>query len=112
MLNVCIDVDLTLIDERGELLPGAIEALEKLRKAPCELTLWSAAGAEYAKAVAARHKIEHFFQGIAGKPDIAIDDDPSSLNLRKLIVKKAGDHWNGIHQQTIQALYQISEEIE
>jgi hypothetical protein len=32
MLNVCIDVDLTLIDEQGELLPGAIEALTKLRE--------------------------------------------------------------------------------
>ncbi len=110
MLNVCIDVDLTLIDEHGELLPGAIEALEKLRKAPCELTLWSAAGAEYAKAVAARHKIEHCFQGIAGKPDIAIDDDPSSLNLRRLIVKKPQDHWSEIHRQTIEAISQIVEE--
>ncbi len=35
MLNVCIDVDLTLIDEQGELLPGALDALEKLRQAPC-----------------------------------------------------------------------------
>ena len=112
MLNVCIDVDLTLIDEEGELLPGAIETLEKLRKAPCELTLWSAAGAGYAKAVAARLNMERFFQGIAGKPDIAIDDDPSSLKLRKLIVKKPGDHWSDLHQQTIQALYQISQEIE
>ena len=111
MLNVCIDVDLTLIDEQGELLPGAIEALEKIRKAPCELTLWSAAGAEYAKAVAARHKIEHFFQGIAGKPDIAIDDDPQSLVLRKMIVRKPEDHWHEIQQQTIQALRQIREEL-
>ena len=112
MLNVCIDVDLTLIDEEGELLPGVLEALTKFRKAPCELTLWSAAGAEYAKPVARRHKLEQFFQGFAGKPDIAIDDDPSSLNLRKLIVKKPRDHWRELHQQTIQALYQISEEAE
>jgi hypothetical protein len=51
MLNVCIDVDLTVIDEEGELLPGAIEAFTELRDVPCELTLWSAAGAEYAKSV-------------------------------------------------------------
>ena len=112
MLNVCIDVDLTLIDEGGELLPGVIDALTKLRQAPCELTLWSAAGAEYAKAVAARHKLEGYFQGFAGKPDVAIDDDPSSLNLRKLIVKKPDDHWNDLHEQTIQALRQIVEEAE
>jgi phosphoglycolate phosphatase-like HAD superfamily hydrolase len=111
MLNVCIDVDLTLIDEQGELLPGAIEALEKLRKAPCELTLWSAAGAEYAKAVAARLKVEKYFQGFGGKPDIAIDDDPKSLVLRKLIVKKPEDQWSEIHDQTIAALRQIVEEL-
>ena len=112
MLNVCIDVDLTLIDEQGELLPGALDALEKLRNAPCELTLWSAAGAEYAKAVARRLNIERFFEGFAGKPDIAIDDDPSSLKLKKLIVKNSEDHWDRVQKQTIRALHQISEEAE
>ncbi len=111
MLNVCIDVDLTLIDEEGELLPGAIEALAKLRETPCELTLWSAAGAEYAKSVAARHKLENFFQGFAGKPDLAIDDDPQSLVLRKLIVRKPEDHWDDIQQQAVRALQQIREEL-
>ncbi len=47
MPNVCIDVDLTFVDEDGELLPGAIEALTQLRAFPCELTLGSAAGPEY-----------------------------------------------------------------
>ena len=111
MLNVCIDVDLTLIDEEGELLPGAIEALTKLREVPCELTLWSAAGAEYAKSVAARHKLEKLFEGFAGKPDLAIDDDPQSLALRKLIVRKPGDHWSEIQQQAIEVLHQIREEL-
>ena len=111
MLNVCIDVDLTLIDEEGELLPGAIEALTKLREVPCELTLWSAAGAEYAKSVAARHKVEKFFEGFAGKPDLAIDDDPQSLVLRKLIVRKPEDHWSEIQQQAVHALHQIREEL-
>lgn len=111
MLNVCIDVDLTLIDEQGELLPGAIEALTKLRDVPCELTLWSAAGAEYARGVAARYNLEKFFAGFAGKPDLAIDDDPQSLILRKLIVRKPEDHWREIQQQAAQALHQIREEL-
>ena len=111
MLNVCIDVDLTLIDEEGELLPGVVEALTKLRNVPCELTLWSAAGAEYAKSVAARHKLENFFGGFAGKPDLAIDDDPQSLVLRKLIVKKSQDHWSEIYQQAVRALQQIRKEL-
>ena len=111
MLNVCIDVDLTLIDEEGELLPGVIEALTKLREFPCELTLWSAAGTEYAKSVAARHKLEKFFEGFAGKPDIAIDDDPQSLVLRKTIVRKPQDHWSEIQQQAVRALQEIREEL-
>lgn len=111
MLNVCIDVDLTLLDEEGELLPGTIEALTKLREVPCELTLWSAAGAEYAKSVAARHKLEKFFEGFAGKPDLAIDDDPQSLVLRKMVVRKPENHWNEIQQQAVQALHQIREEL-
>ena len=111
MLNVCIDVDLTVIDEEGELLPGVLEALTKLRGVSCELTLWSAAGAEYAKSVAARHKLGEFFEGFAGKPDLAIDDDPQSLVLRKLIVKKPDDHWNEIHQEAIQALHEIRDEL-
>lgn len=111
MLNVCIDVDLTLIDEEGELLPGAIEALTKLREVPCELTLWSAAGAEYAKSVAARHKLGKFFEGFAGKPDLAIDDDPQSLVIRKTIVRKPQDHWSEIQQQAARALQEIRDEL-
>ena len=109
-INVCIDVDLTLVDEEGELLPGAIEALTKLREVPCELTLWSACGAEYAKSVAARHKLEKFFEGFAGKPDLAIDDTPESLIPRKLIVRMPGDHWNDILRQAVQAIQQMREE--
>ena len=109
-INVCIDVDLTLIDEEGELLPGAIEALTKLRELSCELTLWSACGAEYAKSVAARHKLEKFFEGFAGKPDLAIDDTPESLVPRKLIVRMPGDHWNEIQLQAAEAIRQLQEE--
>ncbi|MCU0771393.1 MAG: hypothetical protein MUE94_06435 [Verrucomicrobia bacterium] len=47
MPNACIEVDLTFVDEDGELRPGAIEALSQLRASPCELILGSAAGAEY-----------------------------------------------------------------
>jgi phosphoglycolate phosphatase-like HAD superfamily hydrolase len=111
MLNVCIDVDLTLVDEEGELLPGAVEALTMLREVPCELTLWSAAGAEYAKSIAARHKLGHLFEGFAGKPDLAIDDDPQSLVLRKLVVRKPEDHWHEVRQRAVDALEQIREEL-
>jgi phosphoglycolate phosphatase-like HAD superfamily hydrolase len=112
MLNVCIDVDLTLIDENGELLPGAIEALHKLRDFPCRITLWSAAGAEYSRSVAARHKLEHFFEGFAGKPDLAIDDDPQSLILKKLILKDPARTWNNVQAEALVELKKIEEERE
>ena len=104
------DVDLTLIDELGELLPGTIEAPTKLREVPCELTLWSAAGAEYAKSVAARHKLEKFFEDFARKPDLAIDDEPQSFVLRKMIGRQPEDHWDEIQKLSVHALHQIREE--
>ena len=80
--NVSIDVDLTLIDKDGQLLPKANDAITKLKSADCNITLWSLAGAEYAKSIALKHKIENLFVGFAGKPDVAIDDDLESFNPR------------------------------
>jgi len=76
--NVFVDVDLTLVDARGELLPGAREALQKLKDAGCHLFLWSTVGMEYARTVAERHRLTEFFEGYASKPDIIIDDMPST----------------------------------
>lgn len=76
--NVFVDVDLTLIDLNGQLLEGVRPALEALRKKGCHLFLWSTNGAEYAKTVAARYRLTDFFEGYVAKPDIAIDDTPSS----------------------------------
>lgn len=112
MLNVCIDVDLTLVDEDGELLPGALEALTRLQDFPCRMTLWSAAGAEYSRSIAARHQLEHFFEGYAGKPDLAIDDDPKSLVLKKLIVKDAEQTWSKVQAEALKELKNIEAEQE
>ena len=112
MLNVCIDVDLTLIDENGDLLPGAVESIQSFRDFPCRLTLWSAAGAEYARSVAARHKLEHFFEGFAGKPDLAIDDDPTSLVLKKLVLKDSARTWDKVQAEALAQLKNIEEERE
>lgn len=76
--NVFIDVDLTLIDLNGALLPGAPEALGRLKQKGCHLFLWSTAGAVYARKVARRHKLTSLFEGYAAKPDIIIDDIPST----------------------------------
>jgi hypothetical protein len=76
--NVFVDVDLTLIDANGKLLDGAREGLMHLRENACHLFLWSTNGAEYCRKVAALHRLTDFFEGFSAKPDIIIDDMPST----------------------------------
>jgi phosphoglycolate phosphatase-like HAD superfamily hydrolase len=76
--NVFIDVDLTLVDSNGKLLAGAREGLERLKEKGCHLFLWSTCGADYCRRVAELHKLTEFFEGFTAKPDIVIDDMPST----------------------------------
>jgi hypothetical protein len=76
--NVFVDVDLTLVDANGRLFEGAREALQRLKDRGCHLYLWSTVGLEYARTVAARHQLTELFEGYAAKPDIIIDDMPST----------------------------------
>ena len=76
--NIFVDVDLTLVDAKGNLLEGAKEALVKLKDKGCHLFLWSSVGMEYAKKVAALHRLTDLFEGYASKPDIIIDDMPNT----------------------------------
>lgn len=76
--NVFVDVDLTLVDTRGRLLDGAREALQRLRDEGCHLFLWSSVGVDYARKVAALHAFTELFEGYAAKPDIIVDDMPST----------------------------------
>jgi hypothetical protein len=76
--NVFVDVDLTLVDANGKLLDGAREGLQRLKVEGCHLFLWSTVGLEYARTVAARHQLTDLFEGFAAKPDIIIDDMPST----------------------------------
>ena len=76
--NIFIDVDLTLVDAEGRLLDGAREALQRFRDEGCHLFLWSSVGVDYARKIAALHQLEDFFEGYASKPDIIIDDMPST----------------------------------
>jgi phosphoserine phosphatase len=77
--NVFVDVDLTLVDENGKLLPGVPEALAKLRARGCHLHLWSTNGAEYARKVAHLYNLAEMFEGFSAKPDIIIDDMPGTV---------------------------------
>lgn len=74
--NIFVDVDLTLVDANGRLLPEAKAGLEQLKAAGCHLFLWSTGGRDYAMAVASRYQLTDLFDGFAAKPDIIIDDMP------------------------------------
>jgi hypothetical protein len=76
--NVFVDVDLTLVDANGRLMEGALEGLNRLRDAGCHLFLWSTCGADYCRKVAALHGLTDFFEGFTAKPDIVVDDMPST----------------------------------
>jgi phosphoglycolate phosphatase-like HAD superfamily hydrolase len=61
------------------MLPGATEALNKLRARGCHLFLWSTNGAEYAQKVATLLGLKDLFEGFVAKPDIIIDDMPGTV---------------------------------
>ena len=77
--NVFVDVDLTLVDAGGKVLPGAPEALSKLQGRGCHLFLWSTNGADYARKTAGRLGLTEIFEGFAAKPDIIVDDMPGTV---------------------------------
>lgn len=76
--NIFVDVDLTLVDSNGRLLDGAGDALRKLQASGSHLYLWSSVGADYARKVAGLHGLTDLFEGFSAKPDIVIDDMPST----------------------------------
>lgn len=77
-VNVFVDVDLTLVDHNGRLNDGAREGLNLLVQRGCHLYLWSTGGAEYCRKIMALHKLQDLIEGCCAKPDIIIDDMPST----------------------------------
>jgi hypothetical protein len=100
--NIFVDVDLTLVDAKGNLLAGAAEALARLREKGCHLFLWSTNGADYAREVAGLHGLTEFFEGFAAKPDIIIDDMPGTV-LNPLVFDVQGEaSWTALVDRIIQ----------
>jgi hypothetical protein len=75
-VNVFVDVDLTLVDEIGRLLPGAAEGLRRLHGRGCRLFLWSTGGGDYCREVATAYGLADLFEAFLPKPDLIIDDTP------------------------------------
>ena len=94
--HVCIDVDLTVINENDELLPGVVEGLKALKDRGYFLVLWSSCGEDYARSVARRKHLYCFFDSYATKPDIAVDDQCDKTRSFPVVDARAWKTWQEI----------------
>jgi len=74
-----IDVDLTLVDMDGFLLPDVVEGLQLLRNHGFKLICWSMGGEDYARETCEKFGIDKYFDLFLDKPHGLIDDDPELL---------------------------------
>ena len=99
--NIFVDVDLTLVDANCKLFAGAREGLQRLRDTGCHLFLWSSVGVDYARQVAALHGLTDLFEGFASKPDIIIDDMPSTAVAPFAFAVQNEVSWQGMAERII-----------
>ena len=99
--NVFVDVDLTLVDTNLALLPGAREALQRLHDRGCHLFLWSSGGADYCRKIAHLHGLTDFFEGFTAKPDIVIDDMPSTCTTPLVYDIRQQESWQTLADRMI-----------
>lgn len=95
-VNLFVDVDLTLVDERGRMIDGADEAMRILHDAGCHLYLWSTGGREYCETIARRLMIADLFEAFLPKPDLFIDDMPSTIFGGPLFSLADGEAWTDL----------------
>ncbi len=98
--TIYIDVDQTLVDINGNLLPGVLEKIEYLYRYGYTLICWSGGGHEYAQRVLEKRQLNLYFTHVLDKPDIIIDDNPDSvLDHAHLLTIQDKDSWNTILHQ-------------
>ena len=100
-VNIFVDVDLTLVDEQGRLLPNAVEGLLTLREAGCRLFLWSTGGAEYCRSIAERYEMAPLFDAFLPKPDVYIDDMPSTFLNSFVLDLRDHDDWQALADRVV-----------
>ena len=94
-----MDVDGTLLNSNGQMDPRAKEILRQtVLKLSAEypdsgLYLWSGAGGAYARKAAEDCGVVSFFAGFSGKPDVIVDDNPSSVFPRRAIIWRGDGQW-------------------
>ena len=100
--NVFIDVDLTLVDANSNLLPGARDGLKRLKEEGCHLFLWSSCGMDYCRKIANPHGLADSFEGFCAKPDIVIDDMPSTCVTPFLYSVQQAGSWQVLAERIIE----------
>jgi hypothetical protein len=100
-VNIFVDVDLTLVDQNGALLPGALEALRQLHKRGCHLYLWSTRGVDDVRSLVVKYKIEDVIEGVVPKPDIIIDDMPSTCLNPFVFDVNAEESWQALAKKIL-----------
>jgi phosphoglycolate phosphatase-like HAD superfamily hydrolase len=100
--NVFVDVDLTLVDSTGKMLEGARESLKRLKAEGCHLFLWSTGGAEYCRKIASLHGLNELFEGFTAKPDIIIDDMPSTCTTAFIYNVQHEQSWPALAERIIE----------
>ena len=73
-LNISIDVDGTLLDEKENVHPQTRNQIERLKAEGHRIQLWSTGGADYALRRATEKGLADLFDSFGAKPDVAIDD--------------------------------------
>jgi hypothetical protein len=100
--NIFVDVDLTLVDANGNLLEGAGEALAALKSAGCHLFLWSSVGADYCRKIAECHHLTQLFEGFTAKPDIIVDDMPSTCTAPFVYIVQQEPSWSALARRILE----------
>jgi haloacid dehalogenase-like hydrolase len=104
-LNIFIDVDGTLLNSNEQIDPRAKEILRHMvLKLSAEypdsgLYLWSGAGGAYARKAAESCGVVSYFSGFAGKPDVIVDDNPSSVFPRRAIFWRGDEQWGALQKK-------------
>lgn len=79
-LTAYIDIDLTIVDLEGRLLPAAATVIRQMKENfGYTLVAWSRSGGERAKVVLEKYNLAVYFSAILPKPDFIIDDAPESI---------------------------------
>jgi len=99
--NVFVDVDLTLVDANGKLLDGAREALQAIarRGLPSVSLVHRRTG--YCRKVAHLYGMTEFFEGFTAKPDIIIDDMPSTCVTQFVYDVRQEQSWGALAKRII-----------